>query len=97
MGLVTTKEIAKVLKVDKLGVLGTFMAWTFMKVLKISAVNKLYDDNAVQSDLGFLNGMLDDLHVKFEIPKDDYKRLPKEGAYITISNHPLGGVDGILL
>lgn len=97
MGLVTTKEIAKVLKVDKLGVLGTLMAWTFMKVLKISAVNKLYDDNAVQSDLGFLNGMLNDLHVKFEIPKDDYKRLPKEGAYITISNHPLGGVDGILL
>jgi len=23
--------------------------------------------------------------------------LPKEGAYITISNHPLGGIDGVLL
>ena len=31
---------------------------------------------------------------KFEIPEEDLKRLPKEGAYITISNHPLGGIDG---
>ena len=97
MGLVTTKEIAKVLKVDKLGVFGRFTAWAFMKVLKISAVNKLYNNNAVNNDLVFLDGMLNDLKVKFEIPKDDYKRLPKDGAYITISNHPLGGVDGILL
>ena len=97
MGLVTAKEIAKVLKVDKLGVFGRFTAWAFMKVLKISAVNKLYNNNAVNNDLVFLDGMLNDLKVKFEIPKDDYKRLPKDGAYITISNHPLGGVDGILL
>jgi putative hemolysin len=30
-------------------------------------------------------------------PEEDLKRLPKEGAYITISNHPLGGIDGVLL
>src|SRR5690606_20004138 len=35
--------------------------------------------------------------IKFEIPEEDFKRLPKEGAYITVSNHPLGGIDGILL
>jgi 1-acyl-sn-glycerol-3-phosphate acyltransferase len=23
--------------------------------------------------------------------------VPKDGAYITISNHPLGGIDGVLL
>ena len=27
----------------------------------------------------------------------DFKRLPKDGPYITVSNHPLGGIDGILL
>ena len=35
--------------------------------------------------------------IKFEIPEEDLKRLPKEGPFITISNHPLGGIDGILL
>jgi hypothetical protein len=39
-----------------------------------------------------LNAILDDLQIKFEIPEEDFKRLPKEGAYITISNHPLGGM-----
>ena len=97
MGLVTAKEIAKVINADKYGVFGTFTGWVLMKVLKISALNKLYDNNKHMNDLSFLNGLLDDLRIKFEIPEEDFKRLPKEGAYITISNHPLGGVDGILL
>ena len=45
----------------------------------------------------FLNAILDEFQIKFEIPEEDLKRLPKDGAYITISNHPLGGIDGILL
>ena len=97
MGLVTAKEVAKVINVDKYGVFGTFAGWVLMKVLKISALNNLYDNNKHMNDVAFLNGLLDDLHIKFEIPEEDFKRLPKEGAYITISNHPLGGVDGILL
>ena len=35
--------------------------------------------------------------IDFEIPEDDFRRLPKEGPYVTISNHPLGAIDGILL
>ncbi|MEQ3657056.1 MAG: lysophospholipid acyltransferase family protein, partial [Dokdonia sp.] len=45
----------------------------------------------------FLNSLLDEFEIKFEIPEADLKRLPKDGAFITISNHPLGGIDGILL
>jgi putative hemolysin len=97
MGLVTAKEVAKAINADKYGVLGTFSGWILMKVLKISALNKLYDRNKHLEDVPFLNAVLDDLQIKFEIPEEDLKRLPKDGAYITISNHPLGGVDGILL
>ncbi|EPR74027.1 putative hemolysin [Winogradskyella psychrotolerans RS-3] len=49
------------------------------------------------SDVDFLDAILDEFQIKFEIPEEDMKRLPKEGPYITISNHPLGGMDGILL
>ncbi len=97
MGLVTAKEVARAIKVDKLGFIGTFMGWSLMKVLNISKVNKVYDRNKHLSDLEFLNALLDEFQIKFEIPEEDLKRLPKEGAYITISNHPLGGIDGILL
>jgi hypothetical protein len=65
-----------------------------MKVLKISTLNKFYDRNTLKR---FLNAIIDDLQIKFDIPDEDFKRLPKDGAYITISNHPLGGIDGVLL
>jgi len=97
MGLVTAKEVAKAINVDKYGVFGTFSGWILMKVLKISALNKLYDRHKHLNDVEFLKAILDDLQIKFEIPEEDLKRLPKDGAYITISNHPLGGIDGILL
>ncbi|MFP4844343.1 GNAT family N-acyltransferase [Winogradskyella sp. PE311] len=96
-GLVTAKEVAKAIHVDKYGFLGTFFGWILMKVLKISSLNKVYNRNKHLSELDFLDGIIDDFQIKFEIPEEDLKRLPKEGPYITISNHPLGGIDGILL
>lgn len=97
MGLVTAKEVAKAIHTDKYGFLGTFSGWLLMKILKISTLNKIYDRNKHLKDVEFLNAILDEFQIKFEIPEEDLKRLPKEGAYITVSNHPLGGIDGILL
>ncbi len=97
MGLVTAKEVAKAINFDKYGIIGTFSGWILMKILKISTLNKVYNRNKHLNKLPFLNGILDDLQIKFEIPEDDLKRIPKSGAYITVSNHPLGGVDGVLL
>ena len=97
MGLVTAKEIAKAINATKYGVFGTFFGWLLMKALQISKLNRIYDKNKHLKDLEFLNAILDQLQIKFKIPEEDLKRLPKEGAYITISNHPLGGIDGVLL
>jgi putative hemolysin len=97
VGLVNAKEVAKAIQLDKYGFLGTFIGWILMKVLKISTLNRIYKRNKHLNELPFLNGILDDFQIKFEIPEEDLKRLPKDGAYITISNHPLGGIDGILL
>ena len=97
MGLVTAKEVAKAINTDKYGVFGTFSGWLLMKVLRISTLNKIYDRNKHLEDTVFLNAILDEFQIKFEIPEEDFKRLPKDGAYITISNHPLGGIDGVLL
>jgi putative hemolysin len=95
--LVTAKEVAKAIHADKYGVFGTFCGWVLMKVLKISKIKKIYNRNKHLSDGEFLDAILNDFRIKFDIPEEDFKRLPKEGAYITISNHPLGGIDGILL
>ena len=97
MALVTSKEISQAISLHKLGFLGTFIGWILLRILRISVVNKIYNKNKKKSDLDFLDGVLNDCKVKFEIPEEDLKRIPKEGAFITISNHPLGGIDGILL
>jgi putative hemolysin len=97
MSLVSSKEISQVIGLQKLGFLGSFVGWIILRILRISAINKIYDNNKNKSDLDFLNGILDDCKIKFEIPEEDLKRIPKEGPFITISNHPLGGIDGVLL
>jgi len=97
MGLVTAKEISQVIGLQKLGFFGTFIGWLLIKVLRISAINKIYKKNKDKTDLDFLNGVLEDCNIEFQIPEEDLKRIPKDGAFITVSNHPLGGIDGVLL
>ena len=97
MGLVNAKEVARAIKVDHLGIIGTAMGWGLMRLLKIATLNKIYDRNKHFKDLEFINRLLEEFEIKFEIPEEDLRRLPKSGPFITISNHPLGGIDGILL
>ena len=97
MSLVTAKEIASVINLSKYGFVGTFFGWLLMKILRISTINKIYNKHKHLKDLEFFTALLEDLEIKFEIPEDDLKRIPKDGGFITVSNHPLGGIDGILL
>ena len=97
MSLVNSKEIAKVLKLDKFGWIGTIFGWALLKTLRISKLNRIYERHQHKEDIEFLDGILKDFKIDFEIPEDDLARIPKEGAFITVSNHPLGGIDGILL
>lgn len=97
MGLVTAKEVATAINLSKYGYLGTFLAWVLMKVTRISAINSHYDTIAHLDCEAYAQAILEHYEIDYEIPEEEFKRLPKEGAYITVSNHPLGGIDGILL
>jgi len=97
MGLVTSKELAKAINLDKFGFIGTFIGWVLMKTLRIDKINDVYNKHKHLNALDFLNALLSDLQIKYEIPEEDLKRIPKEGAFVTVSNHPLGGIDGVLL
>jgi len=97
MGLVTAKEVAKVIKLDKYGFVGTFIGWLLMVATKITRINRFYDGHKHLEGTQFLDEILNYFEIDFDIPDEDFKRLPKDGAFITISNHPLGGIDGVLL
>ena len=97
MSLLTSKEVAKAIRLENYGFIGTFCGWLLIKFLHISTINKIYNRNKQRTELDFLNGILKDFKIKFEIPKEDLERIPKKNGFITVSNHPLGGIDGILL
>lgn len=97
MGLVSAKEVAKVVHLDRYGFLGSCIGWLLMVATKITSINRFYNQNKKRSGPEFLDAILKHYKIDFEIPEEDIKRLPKSGPYITISNHPLGGIDGVLL
>ena len=45
MSLVSSKEIAQVIGLQSFGFLGTFIGWILLRILRISAINKIYDKN----------------------------------------------------
>ena len=56
--------------------------------------NILGDENSCNS---FIDSVFDELKISFEIDENELKRIPKTGPFITVSNHPLGGIDVLLL
>ena len=97
MSLVSAKEIAKVLNISKFGLFGNAIGWIILNALGLSKLNSVYDKTKHLKKEAFLNKLIDEFQIKFEIPDEDLKRIPKTGPFITVSNHPLGGIDGILL
>ncbi|WP_423820110.1 lysophospholipid acyltransferase family protein [Salinimicrobium sp. TIG7-5_MAKvit] len=97
MGIVSAKEVAKVMNLDKFGFLGTSMGWIVLKTTKLSVINKEYDKRKDMTAPQFIDSLLKAFEINFEIPEEDLKRIPKSGPFITISNHPLGGIDGMIL
>lgn len=50
-----------------------------------------------EDKINFWNFTLEALDVTYEISEDDLKRFPKEGPVVVVSNHPMGGIEGIVL
>ena len=67
------------------------------KLLSIDKVNILHSRNCATPGAPFVAGLLRDLDIKLRI--DNEKQLDNlpEGAFITVSNHTFGALDGIIL
>lgn len=68
-----------------------------MKLLAIDKVNRAYDNAKSYPGESFAASLLNELGVKYMIGNAERLRNLPEGAFITVSNHPYGGIDGIML
>jgi putative hemolysin len=65
--------------------------------LEIDKVNKVYNDNSSKSGLDFIDSVIHNLHIKYQLTEDFRKIIPPSGPFIIIANHPLGGIEGLLI
>lgn len=97
MPLVSSRDFAVLLKVDKFPFLGKIIGEVILWITQLKKANQIYDRNKHKKGVQYLNALLKEYNIKCHISKSDLEKIPKENAFITISNHPLGGVDGVLL
>jgi putative hemolysin len=93
--LIETSELIKAARLRRFG--GPSVARVLMTLLRINKINKLYEEVKTHRGLDFIDQLINKLEIEYEIREEELLRLPREGAFITVSNHPFGGIDGMLL
>lgn len=65
-----------------------------MKVKKINTFLTKYDG---LDGSPFIDALFDELDFSYSVSSEDRDKIPSEGKVVIISNHPLGGLDGLTL
>ena len=68
-------------------------------LLKFEQTNAAYQRLCLKAENpgNFFDHGLETMDVTYEVTDEDRARIPKTGALITVSNHPFGGIDGVVL
>lgn len=70
---------------------------SMMKFLQLDKVNELHVHNAATPGPQFVRGLLNDLQIKLSVDNEKVLQNLPEGAFVTVSNHHFGALDGIIL
>ncbi len=74
-----------------------FAVDSLMKLTKIERLNQLYAKADKTTHLHFIESIFEQLDFSHLLDESQLNRIPKEGPFITVSNHPFGALDGLLL
>ena len=98
MPLVHSTDIASVLGLAKTGAFGRAVGRFVLWLLSLDEINAIYDRSVASGDeTQFLEALLYHLKIRYHISPTELKRIPQKGPVVLVSNHPLGGIDGIIL
>lgn len=66
-----------------------------LRWLRVSEVNRLHSNNCHKQGADFTDGILHDLNIKLEIENEEILKNLPAGAFVVVSNHPFGALDGV--
>jgi len=78
---------------------GTFLGKLFIKWFRIDAVNTVHQRSCHLRGSDFTSALLNDplIDLRYKIHNEEILDTLPEGAFVTVSNHPIGSLDGIIL
>jgi putative hemolysin len=79
------------------GIKNKLLASGIMHFAGIHKINALYEFLFPNKGADFTAAFFKHANIKLEVDENELARIPKSGPFITISNHPYGGADGLAL
>lgn len=78
---------------------GFFLGKLLLKWLRIEKVNQVHANNCHLRGAAFTTALLNDplIDIKYNLHHAEILDQLPEGAFVTVSNHPIGSIDGIML
>lgn len=95
MDLINRQELIDAAHLDKLR-LG-FTADVLMRIFRLHKLNKLYSDFEHEKGVHFIDGVIESLGIRYALYPEEEDRIPREGAFIVVANHPFGLLDGLMM
>ncbi|MCC8199083.1 MAG: lysophospholipid acyltransferase family protein [Tannerellaceae bacterium] len=79
--------------------IGTWLGKLLIKWFSVDKVNRIHANHCHLRGAAFTSAMLQDplMDIKYQIHHAERLDTLPEGAFITVSNHPVGSIDGIIL
>ena len=93
--LVTRETFIKDNNLDKWNL--RVAAGPLMKLSGMARMNALYDELHRLEGIQFIEGFLNNLRIQVDVLGKGMKKIPKEGPFIVVSNHPFGFLDELIL
>ncbi len=79
------------------GLAGRLLAGCLYRILNLDGYNRIQAKHSDLSGAPFAAAVLDEIGVDYQLPEHQLERIPAEGAFIIVSNHPYGSLDGLIL
>ena len=79
------------------GFFGTCVAGLAYAYLRLGKINRLYDAAADYQGHEFADHLIENMGITIDVSPEQLENIPKEGGFVMVSNHPFGGIEGVML
>ena len=93
--VVTVSDIKKALGMK--GFFGTCVAGALYGICGLGKINHLFNEAADYQGCEFADHLLENMNVTFDCPPEQLNNIPPSGGFVVVSNHPFGGIEGVML